>query len=184
MPHHINARYHPVAILLHWLMAFLIIGLLAMGFYMDDLPFSPAKLKLINWHKWLGVIAAALLLLRVLARVLWRAPALPAAMAATMPAWQHTAHVGTHFALYALMLAVPMSGMAYSSAAGFPVVLFGLWPLPSLVAPNPELAHTLKTVHESTALALAALVALHVAAALKHQFVDRDGLMRRMMLGR
>lgn len=179
-----NTRYNPLAILLHWAMAFLIIGVLALGFYMVNLQFSPSKMKFINWHKWLGVIALSLFVLRVLTRMLRRPPALPAAMLATMPAWQRAAHTGTHVALYVLMAAVPLAGMAYSSAAGFPVVLFGLWPLPSLVAPNPELALTLKSAHIWAAWALAALVALHVAAALKHQFIERDGLMRRMMPGR
>ena len=83
--------------------------------------------------------------------------------------------------LYALFFAVPLAGWAYSSAAGFPVVYFGVLPLPDWVSPNPALADTLKLLHRNLNYTLAALVVLHIAAALKHQFLDRDGLLRRML---
>jgi cytochrome b561 len=79
---------------------------------------------------------------------------------------------------------VPLIGWAYSSAAGFPVVLFGVLPLPDLVGPDKALAELIKPWHEIAAWALAALAALHVAAALKHQLIDRDGLINRMLPGR
>jgi cytochrome b561 len=90
----------------------------------------------------------------------------------------------THLALYGLFFAVPLSGWAYSSAAGFPVVVFGVLPLPDFVPVDRALAETLKGLHKLCTLSLAALVLLHVAAALKHQFVDRDGLLQRMRPGR
>lgn len=179
-----NARYHPFSILLHWIMAIGLIGLIAVGIYMEGLPFSPSKLKLYNWHKWVGVIALALVVLRLLWRFIRPAPALPAQMLSTMPRWQQWAHTFTHVGLYALMFAVPLLGMAYSSAAGYPVVLFGLWPLPSLVAADAQLAQTLKGAHALAAWAMLVLVVLHVAGALKHQLIDRDGLMQRMLPGR
>jgi cytochrome b561 len=83
-----------------------------------------------------------------------------------------------------LFFAVPLIGWAYSSAAGFPVVLFGLIPLPDWVSPNRELAELIKPWHEISAWTLAGLVLLHVAAALKHHWVDRDGLLHRMLPGR
>jgi cytochrome b561 len=97
-----------------------------------------------------------------------------------MPSWQKLAHHATHFGLYLLFFAVPLSGWAFSSAAGFPVVLFGVLPLPDFVPVSESLAEILKEVHKFAALGMAALVLLHVAGALKHRFVDRDGLLSRM----
>ena len=151
---------------------------------MVGLPFSPAKLKFYNWHKWAGVTILVLSAARLLWRLSHRPPALPARMLAAMPRWQQAAHHGVHHLLYALFFAVPLLGWAYSCAAGFPIVWFGIWQLPNLVAPDPALAEALKPWHMITAYALAVLIALHIAAALKHHFIDRDGLLRRMWPGR
>ena len=113
-------------------------------------------------------------------RLTHRPPALPAAIRDAMPAWQRLAHHGTHAGLYLLFFAAPLLGWAYSSAAGFPVVLFGVLPLPDWAPVSPDLADVLKPLHRLAAYALAALVLLHVAAALKHALIDRDGLLRRM----
>jgi cytochrome b561 len=101
-----------------------------------------------------------------------------------MPGWQTAAYHATHLALYALFFIVPLVGWAYSSAAGFPIVLFGVLPLPDLVSADKALAELIKPWHEISAFALAGLVVLHVAAAIKHQLVDRDGLMQRMLPGK
>jgi cytochrome b561 len=101
-----------------------------------------------------------------------------------MPAWQRVAAHGAHWALYALFFAVPLMGWAYSSAAGFPVVWFGVLPLPDFVTPDRALAEILKARHGQLAWALAVVVVLHVAAALKHEFIDRDALLQRMRPGR
>ena len=101
-----------------------------------------------------------------------------------MPGWQQSAAHATHGALYLLFFAVPLVGWAYSSAAGFPIVWFGVLPLPDFVPVDNALAEAIKPWHGWLAKALAALVLLHVAAALKHQFVDRDGLIGRMWPGR
>ena len=175
------ARYSSVAIGLHWLLALAITGAFVVGMYMAGLPFSPQKLKLVNWHKWAGITILGLSALRLLWRLTHRPPELPARVQATMPTWQRAAHHGTHVLLYALFFAVPLIGWAYSSAAGFPVVLFGVLPLPDLLAPDKALAEAIKPWHAAAAFALAALVLLHVAAALKHQFIDRDGLLARML---
>lgn len=178
------SRYHPVSIGLHWLLALLIIGTLGVGLYMSDLPFSPSRLKLYNWHKWAGATVLALSVLRLAWRLVQRPPALPSAITASMPGWQRAAHHGTHVLLYVLFFAVPLTGWAYSSAAGFPIVWFGVLPLPDFVGPDKALAEAIKPLHGLTANALLALVALHVAAALKHHWIDRDGLMQRMGVGR
>lgn len=178
------ARYSGVAIALHWVLALALLGMVGFGLYMADLPFSPARLKLYNWHKWAGVCVLVLSLARLLWRLTHRPPALPAAMQAAMPAWQKLAHHGTHAALYALFFAIPLLGWAYSSAAGFPIVVFGVLPLPDWVPVSPDLAEVLKPLHKWAALTLTALVGLHVAAVVKHQLIDRDDLLWRMWPGR
>lgn len=177
-------RYTTTAIVLHWVLALGLVGLFAMGLYMADLPFSPQRLKLYNWHKWAGISVLALSAVRLLWRLTHRPPALPGTMAAAMPQWQHRAYHATHIALYALFFIVPLVGWAYSSAAGFPIVLFGVLPLPDWVSADKALAELIKPWHEISAFALAGLVVLHVAAALKHQFVDKDALLERMRPGR
>lgn len=174
------SRYRPLARALHWLLALLIVGNFALGVYMHELPFSPARLQYYSWHKWAGVVVLMLSAIRLLNRLLSPPPALPVAIEAAMPRWQRFAHHATHLALYLLFFAVPLTGWAFSSAAGFPIVLFGVLPLPDFVPVSESLAEVLKELHEISALSMAALVLLHVAGALKHQFIDRDGLMNRM----
>ncbi|MDZ4187588.1 MAG: cytochrome b [Hydrogenophaga sp.] len=170
--------YDRMAVSLHWLLAVAWVGLFAMGLYMSDLSFSPQQLKLYNWHKWAGMCVLALSVFRVVWRMTHPAPPLPN-LAAT-PKWQRWAHSATHLVMYALFFAIPLLGWAYSSAAGFPIVWWGLWPLPDWVPVNSELADGLKLLHGLAAKALALLVVLHVVAALKHHSIDRDGLLRRM----
>jgi cytochrome b561 len=168
-------RYSRVAIALHWVLGLAIVGSFCMGVYMSDLPFSPQRLKLYNWHKWAGVTILALSALRLLWRLTHRPPA-----DVPMPAWQQKASHATHHLLYVLFFAVPLVGWAYSSAAGFPIVWFGVLPLPDFVPVDKALAEAIKPWHEILAFAMAALVLMHVAAALKHHFIDRDGLLSRM----
>ena len=176
-------RYTRTAIALHWVLGIALIGLFGFGLYMTGLPFSPQRLKFYNWHKWVGVTILALSVLRLLWRLTHRPPALPAAVENAMPRWQKLAHHGTHHLLYLLFFAVPLIGWAYSSAAGFPIVFLGLWQLPDFVPVSKELAEAIKPWHQYTAFAMAGLVVLHVAAALKHQIIDRDGLLKRMLPG-
>lgn len=172
-------RYSRTAMLLHWVLALAIIGSLCLGLYMSGLPFSPQRLKLYNWHKWAGVTILVLSAVRLLWRLTHQPPAdLP------MPAWQRLAAYGTHYLLYVLFFAVPLVGWAYSSAAGFPIVWFGVLQLPDFVPVDKALSEAIKPWHGYLAYAMAALVLMHVAAALKHQFIDRDGLLSRMWLTR
>lgn len=170
-----DQRYTPVAIAFHWLLAIAIVCSFCVGLYMSSLTMSPTRLKLFNWHKWAGISILALSALRLLWRLSHRPPAdIP------MPAWQQRAAHLTHQLLYALFFAVPLAGWAYSSAAGFPVVVFGLIPLPDFVPVDKPLAETLKALHKLLAFGLAAVVIGHVLAALKHHLIDRDGLLSRM----
>ena len=169
-------RYTHTAIVLHWLLAVAILGSFGLGLYMADLPFSPQRVKLYNWHKWAGVTILALSALRLLWRLAHRPPP-----DVPMPVWQQRASHLAHQALYLLFFAVPLAGWAYSSAAGFPIVWFGVLPLPDFVPVDKALAEAIKPVHGFLAWALIGVVVLHIAAALKHQFVDRDGLLTRML---
>lgn len=174
-------RYTGVAIALHWILALALVGIFVVGSYMTDLPVSPQRLKLYNWHKWAGITILTLSVLRLLWRLTHRPPALPAAIERAMPTWQLRAYHATHTLMYALFFAVPLMGWAYSSAAGFPIVVFGVLPLPDFVPVSKELADALKPLHGLLATLLALLVGLHVAAALKHHFIDKDGLLQRML---
>lgn len=169
--------YTRTAIGLHWLIALLIFSTFPLGIYMHDLPFSPRRLQLISYHKWLGVTIFMLALLRILWRLGHPAPPLPAAL----PAWQRLGAVATHHLLYLLLIVIPLSGWLMSSAKGVPVVYLGLVQLPDLVGRDKVLGELLARVHQGLNLALAALVALHVLAALKHHFLDRDDVLVRMI---
>src|SRR5471032_579426 len=137
-----TGRYSGTAIFLHWLMSLAIIFNFCLGLYMAGLKFSMTRLHLFNYHKWTGATILALAALRLLWRVTHRPPAdIPA------PKWQHAAAHLTHWGLYALFFAVPLVGWAYSSAAGFPLVVYGVIPLPDFVAPDRALAETLKALH-------------------------------------
>ena len=177
-------RYNGLAIVLHWLLALALVGIFSVGLYMADLPFSPQRLKLYNWHKWAGITILSLSAIRLIWRLSHKPPALPQAVALAMPNWQTQAYHATHWLMYALFFIVPLVGWAYSSAAGFPIVLFGVLPLPDFVSASKPLAEMIKPWHEYSAFALAGLVLLHVAAALKHHFIDKDGLLQRMLPGK
>lgn len=171
-------RYTKTAIWLHWLIAALIVASFSLGVTMVDIPgLTPTKLKYFSWHKWLGITILALACVRLLWRLAHPAPS----YLDNMPRWQQAAADLTHYLLYALIVAIPLSGYFYSLAAGVPVVYLGVVPLPVFIGPDPELKALLKQVHYVLNVMLLAAVVLHVAAALKHHFIDRDDVLRRML---
>ena len=170
-------KYTPIAIALHWLMAIGLIGLFAFGLYMADLPLSPEKLRFYSWHKWAGVTLFLLVIIRLAWRLAHRPPTLPEHMGRGE---QFVAHAG-HGLIYLLMFAVPLSGWLMSSAKGIQTVLFGVLPIPDLLEKNKELGHLLQTLHWGLNMLLAAVVVGHVAAALKHHFLDKDDVLTRML---
>ena len=172
-----NSVYTKTAIALHWLMAALLVVTFPLGIYMHDLALSPLKLKLISYHKWLGV---TVLLLAVL-RLIWRATHTPPPLPATIPQWQQKAAGSLHALLYLLLFLIPVSGWLMSSAKGFPVVYLGLFPLPDLVGKDKELAELLAETHELLNFTMLLLLGMHIAAALKHHFIEHDGTLRRML---
>lgn len=171
-------RYTLTAITLHWLMAILIIATFLLGLTMVDIPgLTPTKLRYFSWHKWLGVTVFGLACLRILWRMTHAAPP----YADSMPDWQKKASHISHALMYVLIFAVPLSGYFYSLAAGVPVVYLGLLPLPVLIAPDQELKLVLKQVHYAFNVVLLGVFCLHILAVLKHQFIDRDRTLQRML---
>ncbi|HEY3180223.1 MAG TPA: cytochrome b [Casimicrobiaceae bacterium] len=172
----VNERYSGAAIALHWLTAVLIVANLLLGLSMVPLPISPRKLQWYVVHKWIGITAFLVTCARLAWR--WHHPA-PAPVA--MPDWQRRSAATVHALLYILLLVIPISGWVYSSATGVQVVYLGLIPLPDLVMKDKALADVLRTTHVTLNFALFALLCVHVAAALKHHFSDRDAVLSRML---
>jgi cytochrome b561 len=172
---------------LHWTMAALILFQLGFGLYMSRVDDLLQRFVLTQTHKSWGFV----IFLLALGRLLWRLgnrarPPLPG----TMPRWQVRAAGLSHRLLYGLMLAMPVSGWLMASASPVQDLLqmqnlvFSIYPLPDPFVPGSErIEAALRLVHVSGAIALALLLALHAGAALKHHFVDRDGVLRRMLLG-
>ena len=169
-------RYDGAAIALHWLTALLIVANLTLGVSMVGLPISPRKLHWYLWHKTTGLT----ILMLTAARLGWRALR-PPPPPVPMPRWQQRASVVAHALLYALLFAIPISGYLYSSATGVQVVWMGLVPLPSLLPKDKVLGDVLRIVHVTLNTLLVAVIVVHVAAALRHHFVDRDTVLARML---
>jgi cytochrome b561 len=169
-------RYTRTAIQLHWLIAVLILCGFALGWFMTSLAISPLRLRLVNWHKWLGISVLFLVVIRTLWRFTHRPPAfLP------MPRWQRRIADALHLTLYALLFALPVSGWFYSNAAGYPVVYLGLLRLPTLVDKDKVLSQDLHGLHHQLGWLLLVAVGFHVLAAIKHHFVDGDRTLFRML---
>lgn len=172
-------RYGSVAVAFHWLAALLVVGLLALGLYMTRLPdagFDKKKIVLIIWHKEYGIVV----LVVVAARLAWRwwqpAPHLEPA-----PMWQKLAARVVHLWLYALLIALPVTGWLMSSASSLPVPFFGLGYLPDFLPHDDILFHAFLAMHAWLAYTLIALIAVHAGAALWHHFVDRDRTLKKML---
>lgn len=169
-------RYGSVAQALHWVIVLLLIGQVTVGKIAEEMPDGFGKLVLLARHKSVGITILALAAIRLAWRLFDRPPPPP-----PMPRWQLVASRTTHWGFYALLFAMPLTGWMMSSASNYPVSWFGLVQLPDFVAPDRDLKHLFEEIHETLAKALIALALLHVAAALKHHFVDRDGLLQRML---
>lgn len=170
-------RYTRTAIALHWILAALVLGQLALGWWMIGLPERPPGLQAgwFNLHKSMGLTIALLMLARLWWRARHPAPPLPQ----SIPRWQALAARVNHRLLYACLLLLPLSGYLGSSFSGYPIKYFGIT-LPSWGWASPALKEFFSTLHFATVLLLMALIALHVAAALKHLLVNRDGVFARM----
>lgn len=165
-----------IAIFFHWIMALLLIGLVTLGLYMTSLPIGIQKLQLYGYHKEFGMLALCLVMLRIA----WRIGNVLPSLTSLNPFDRYAARA-VHFAFYLLMIAMPITGWLVTSAAGMPVSFFGLFVIPTLIAPNDGQRILFESVHECLAYTLIVLFCLHVLAALKHHFINKDDILRRMI---
>jgi len=172
-----TTRYTRTARWLHWFVAAGIVAAFVLARSFQGLPLSPQKIHLINYHKWTGITVLWL----SLARILWRARHRPPQLPATLTVWERDAASASHAALYVLIIATPLLGWCLSSALGFPLTYLGRIPLPNLGSKDKVLAEFLEPVHLAFAWSLITLAALHALAALRHHFVLRDEILRRIL---
>jgi cytochrome b561 len=164
-------RFTPLQRLLHWLMAICILAMLFIGVGMVSTVMAK-YLTLVSIHKPLGIAILVLAVLRLVARLRYGAPSLPA----DLPVPMKLAAQLSHYALYILMIGMPLIGWAMLSAASYPVVLYGSVHLPAILPPSDSLHAMLWNAHFYLAFVFFALILLHVAAALFHALVRRDGV--------
>ncbi len=173
-------KYHITSRIIHWLMAVLIIGLLAIGIYMTEfLPHDATnRFQIYDLHKSFGVIVLILIFVRIVNRFLKPAPALPEGL----PQIEKFASHAIHILLYILMFAVPLSGYLMSNSYGFPVHLFSIT-MPNLIGANPVLGKVFAEAHEILAYSLLGAIGLHFLGALKHRFFDKpeNDVLKRML---
>lgn len=192
-------RYNKIAVLLHWLIAIAIFGMFALGWYMSELPKEAPKqlaFDLFDWgiytwqlaeeasprtfyfnlHKSIGVTVFALIVLRLI----WRLMNKPPAMLASYKAWERKLATGTHHLLYLLMVAIPVSGIVMATYSKYGVKWFGLDLIPGLDDKN--MRDLFKEIHEIVGFVLLILLVLHIGGALKHKLIDKDETMKRMSL--
>lgn len=173
-----SASYTRTAVALHWTLAILLVVMIAIGLYMTDLPRNtPERSFFFNLHKSLGLLAAAIILVRIAWRLRFKAPGLER----LAPQWQAATAKISHGLLYGCMLFMPLTGYLGSAFNKYGVKFFGL-PLPKWAAVNPELHEIFTTAHHWIASLFITLIVIHVVAALYHA-VRRDRIFRRMWFG-
>ena len=170
-------RYRTPAILLHWVLAFLILGLVVIGWYMMYIEEDPKSAWFFDKHKSFGMIVFAL----VVIRILWRAGHQPAPLPESVPKWQVRLAHATQWGLYVSIFLMPVLGFFGASYSKDGVTFFGSQ-LPAWIAPNHDKSELFFSLHIALAWLMILLIALHVAGALKHLLVDRDGVFHRMWL--
>lgn len=172
-----GARYTRVAVTLHWLIAALVVGQLALGWWMVDIPKQPTGVRAFwfNLHKSIGITIALLVLVRIAWRVRHPVPLLPA----HVPVWQRRAAAVSHALLYVCLLGMPLVGLLGSTFSGYPIRYFGLT-LPEWGYESAPLKEFFSAVHLGFAWVFMTLIALHAGAALKHLLIDRDTVFWRM----
>jgi cytochrome b561 len=178
-------RYGGVAQLLHWSIVLLIIAQYVLAELAEeagaDKAAHPAaalaQFALLARHKSVGLTILGLAVIRLV----WRFISPPPGFPPSMPRWQVVAAKLTHYGFYVVLFAMPVSGLVMSAAANYPVSYFGWFTMPDLVSPNDTLKEQMEEVHETLFVVLLTLASLHIIAALKHQFIDRDDVLRRML---
>ena len=171
------ARYHPVSIALHWLIALLVLAQVALGWWMVDIPKSPPGVRAwwFNLHKSIGLTIGVLML----ARLGWRLGHRPPPLPASMPSWQRVSAGVSHFLLYACLILQALWGYLGSTFTKYPIKYFGVT-LPHWGWDSPQLKDLFSALHLGTAWLLMGVLVVHFGAALKHLLVNRDGVFQRM----
>jgi cytochrome b561 len=173
-------RYTNVAIFLHWLIAVGVFVMIGLGWYMGDIPKgTPERAFWFNLHKSIGTTIGVL----VLIRIGWRLRHPPPPLPASMPAWEAAAARISHGLLYACLIVMPAVGFLASNFTKYGVKYFGLLQIGPFFAENQAVRDGLQEVHEITSFVLVAAVVVHVLAALKHRFVNKDEVFQRMLPG-
>lgn len=173
-----STRFGWLTRLLHWLVALHILGLIGLGYYMVDLSYyDPNYNDSLRYHKAFGITAFALGLFKVV----WFFGNTQPEPTAPLPAWQLTASHVVHWLLLLAMVAIPASGYLISTSAGEGIDVFGWFEVAALFEVSDDNRELAIVIHEYLAYGTLALVGLHAAAAVKHQFIDRDGTLTRML---
>jgi cytochrome b561 len=173
-----NNSFGLMSRILHWLIGFSIIGLLCVGFYMSDLPNSPAKFELYAMHKASGVIILGL----VIARLFWRLINIVPNMPKTMPSWQVIGYKTGVFCMYIAMFLMPLSGVTMTLYSGRDLAIFDLITINSS-GKLPQIASLAYNIHGICAWAFVFFISMHSLVALYHHFIDKDRLLMRMIKG-
>lgn len=161
----------------HWVMALLVVGMLGLGLYLEEMERGPELFKMIGIHKSIGVIVLALIVLRIV----WRFMNVTPTPLPNHARWEVILAKAVQGVLYLTMLIMPLSGWIMSSSAGYPVSVFGWFEMPNLVEKNKEINEIAKEVHEITAWIMIGGIVLHFAGAIKHKIIDKDETVLRMM---
>lgn len=182
MAHNISVRrYDRVAIALHWLVAIGVFVMIGLGWYMTDIPKgTPARAFFYNLHKSIGVTGAMIVLIRIVWRWSHRPPPLPAGTAS----WVVNASRLSHGLLYALLVLMPVAGFTASNFSKHGVTYFGLFKIGPLFAENKSLYELFQGIHHAASEVLVVVICIHIAGALKHLVLDKDGVFFRMLPGR
>jgi cytochrome b561 len=170
-------RWGGISQFLHWVVVALILTMAYLGLTMGDLPNGPDKIKTYALHKSIGITILGLVALRLL----WRAYAGAPGPVPNTPRWQARIASLTHWAIYALLFAIPLSGWVVNSSAGFPLQWFGLVNLPHIVGKNHDLHELAEEAHEIMFWLLVLLVVAHAGAAFYHHLFQRDATLARML---
>ncbi len=171
------SQYGTVTKAFHWVTAAIVICLLAVGLLMDDLPVGVLKLNVYNLHKSFGITVLVLLIGRICWHIINKKPG----PVETLKLWEKNLAAAIHYSLYVLLIAQPLAGWLMSSAAGRAVSVFGLPPLPDLIEKNQETVRVYKELHGDIGTLIMIVLGLHIAAALKHHFLDKDIVLKRML---
>jgi cytochrome b561 len=176
----LSGGYPGTSKLLHWLIAACVLTTIPVAIWMKNAPEGPLQNTLYNLHKSIGILILMLMILRIINRFVVGSPA----PEPSLKRWERAVSSAVHGLLYVLLVAMGIVGWVANSAYGAPTPFFGLFELPALVGKNEALSERLFFIHRWTGFAVAALAAMHIAAALQHYFIRGDGVLQRMLPGR